>query len=213
MAPATTTPQTTTSSLGGLLAPFGMPSTMHFNNPSPQVTSSQSIQSQPYPIKEGVDVIKPGPRMSAALQSAYKQNPDVSPGHLESLAMYESKMNNDNSQYNPINGRFGYVFGLTTGAFADTKSKPQDANTLDGAANIAAKYYSMRSKIHDASGNVIQTLTKPSDIYNRYTVPTAHPATTFNPQKYDGMVNYFAQPATTSPQITSKQGLSLPMGQ
>ena len=190
---------------------FGIPyaRTMQFNNTPPgQATPAPTVPT-PYQLKEGVDVIQPGPRMSAAFQSAYKQNPDFPRGHLESLAMQESSMNNRDTNYNPINGRFGYVFGLTSGAFTDTKTSPQDANTLEGAANVAAKYYSMRSKLHDASGNVVQTLTKPSDIYNRYTVPSAHPDKTFNPQKYDAMVDYYARPASTTPQIQSQSGRTL----
>ena len=129
--------------------------------------------------------------MIGAFKGAYKSNPDVAPGSLEALAMQESSMGTNKSQYNPNNGKYGYLFGLTPGAFTDTGFKPSDANTMEGAANVAAKYYSMRSKLHGATGDVIKTYTTPSDIYNRYTVTSAHPKTAFDEDKYNTMVDYY----------------------
>lgn len=165
-----------------------------------QVASINNNNGQiTHTLKSGQQAIMPPADYSSAFQSVYEKNPDLPKGHLESLAMQESSMGTNKANLNLANGKFGYVFGLTPGAFADTKTQPKNANTLAGAANVAAKYYQMRSQIHDETGKATESLTKPSDIYNRYTVPSAHPDTQFNPAKYDSLAGHYAQLYDNSP--------------
>ena len=138
-------------------------------------------------LQSGAQATQPTPEISSALKSAYDNNPTVPAGHLEALTMKESSMGYDKSNYNPANGKFGYVFGLSAPAFKDTKTTPQQADTLEGAANIAAKYY---AKYYKPSND---PATQYKQYYNR--VPTAPLDST----KYNSLVNLYAQ---SSPQKT-----------
>ena len=139
-------------------------------------TSGQNVST----LRSGAQATAPTPELSSALQDAYSNNPSIPAGHLEALTMQESSMGYNKSGYNASNGKFGYVFGLSAPAFKDVGASPKDANTLTGAANVAAKYY---AKYYKSTND---PATQYKQYYNR------NPAAPFNPAQYNSQVSFYA---------------------
>lgn len=150
-------------------------------------------------LRPGVDVLPPSPQMSAALQSAYAQNPTMPKGMLEAIAMQESSMGTNRANYNPSIGKYAWMFGMTPVAQKElaTRGIRTDLDSPGGAARAAAAYLSLsQGKYGDNASWYKQG----------YNGSTSMP---FNPGKFSSMIDYYAkgsqqaQPASPLPDLTT----------
>lgn len=120
------------------------------------VKSVKSLYGEMHTLDTGTQVRSTHPKLKTAIQSTYKNNPDLPKGLLESLLMKESSMGYDKKNYNPKIGEYAWLGGITPIAKQELLRRGfnVDVSTPEGAMDAMAKYWlSTASKDTDVIGN------------------------------------------------------------
>ena len=118
--------------------------------------SVKSLYGEMHTLDTGTQVRSTHPKLKDAITTTYKNNPDLPKGLLEALLMKESSMGYDKKSYNPKNGEYAWLGGITPIAKRELLRRGFDVNvnTPEGAMDAMAKYWLITAnKDTDVVGN------------------------------------------------------------
>jgi hypothetical protein len=136
--------------------------------------------SKVFKLSTGTEVGEMHPKIRKTIEDAYKNYPQLPKGVLEAIIMKESSAGYDDSQKNTSIGKYAWLGGLTKIAKKELTrlGYKSDFDTIGGAINSIAKFYSLKSKNESpidvyrkeySSGRLSEAdIKKFEDMYNYY---------------------------------------------